>query len=197
MSDDFAEIRFPESISYGAEGGSGWPTKRVLVESGYETVELLTEQPLGRWTVSRDGMTSNEHDQFNAFWMVVRGRGFRFKDWTDFLISTDESRFVSVSTGVWQLAKRYTFGSETFDRHVFKIVSGTFVPTGGSGSIDVNTGRWSGASAPSAASCEFDVPVRFDFDEKSARVISRNASAGLLYAWEGVALREVRVRVGS
>lgn len=198
MTTPFKEIQFPSRISLGAIGGSGWLTTIVDVESGYEQRNQVLAQPRGRWEVSHAARKAQEYNALRAFFNAVRGRayGFRFKDWTDFTVSSHEGVFLTSlgSPSQLQLAKRYEFGGEYFDRRLSKIVAGTFVAVGGSGvSLDYNTGLLSYSSAPSGFSCEFDVPARFDTDSMQAETITPQPDGTLLIGWSNIPIKEIRV----
>lgn len=193
----FKEIRFPERISFGAVGGAGWLTDVVTLESGYETRNQVLAQPRGRWEVSHAARMPDDYHRLRAFFQAVRGRayGFRFKDWTDYTVATTESAFIDSlgSPTQKQLAKRYTFGSETFDRRLTKIVANTFSAVGGSGlSLNYDTGILSYSSLPTAFSCQFDVPVRFDVDEMRAETIDKSGD-DLIIGWSSIPIVEVRI----
>ena len=191
----FKEIRIPDAISYGAIGGLNWLTRVVEVESGHEYRDQVLVQPRGRWDVSYAARLPAAYEPLRAFFNNVRGRayGFRFKDWTDFAVASADSQLVAIDSTHKQLAKRYTSGAETFDRTLKKIVSGTFSATGGSGlSLDYNTGILTFSVAPSAFTCEFDVPARFDTDEMRAEAITRSGGS-LVVGWSSIPIIAIRV----
>lgn len=197
MTTSFKEIRFPERISFGAVGGAGWLTDVVTLESGFETRNQVLAQPRGRWEVSHAARMPAQYKLLRAFFNAVRGRtyGFRFKDWTDYEVTAGEAVLLDSlgSPTQKQLAKRYTFGSETFDRRLTKIVANTFTAVGGSGvTLDYDTGLLTYSSEPTAFSCEFDVPVRFDVDELRAETINKSGD-DLIIGWSSIPLVEVRV----
>lgn len=192
------EIQFPPRISFGAVGGLNWKTRVVELESGYEYRDALLVQPRGRWEISHLARLPAVYEQIRAFHAIVQGKRytFRFKDWTDYTVSHSESAFVVAagSPAQLQLAKRYSFGAEYFDRKLSKIVQGSFSAVGGTGlSLDYNTGLLSYSSAPTAFTCEFDVPVRFDTDELRAEIINKTKDGELLMGCSSIPIVAVRV----
>lgn len=193
----FKEIQFPPKISMGATGGLGWLTDIVTLQSGFEQRNQTLAQPRGRWTVSHSARLAEKFNPLLAFINVVRGQthGFRFKDWTDYTVAAGEGVFIAIDSTHKQLAKRYTFGAETFDRIIRKPVTGSVTLTGGTGtSIDYTTGIVTFSGAPSSWVGEFDVPARFGTDDMSADIIDRNGPNGdLIVGWSGIPIIELRV----
>ena len=191
----FKEIQFPSEISFGGVGGLYWNTRIVENEGGYEFRDQLLLQPRGRWDVAHAARMPDEAALLVAFFNNVRGRayGFRFKDHTDFQVTTATSHLAGIDATHAQLCKRYLFGAETFDRELKKIVTGTFVPTGGTGiTLDYNTGIVTYASAPSSFACEFDVPARFDTDEMRREAITKSGG-NLITGWSSIPIVAIRV----
>jgi uncharacterized protein (TIGR02217 family) len=190
----FKEIQFPVSISRGAIGGLSWQTRVVESATGYEFRDGLLLQPRGRWEVAHAARLPAAYEPLRAFFNAVRGRlfGFRFKDWSDYIVATPESALVTIDATHAQLAKRYTFGAETFDRKLSKIVAATFVPTGGSGlSLDYNTGILTFSTAPTSFTLQFDVPARFDTDEMRGEIIDRSGSQFIM-GWSSIPIVAIR-----
>lgn len=86
MSAQFDEVRFPEDINFGFEGGPQFFTTVVASVSG-------AEQRSGNWSTSRPRYaathslkTQGELDDLIEFFHARRGKlvGFRFKDWADY-----------------------------------------------------------------------------------------------------------------
>jgi len=71
--------------------------------------------------------------------------------------------------------------------YTFSFVSTGYVFTSGTG-----TAHWIYKETEDLlVSCEFDVPVRFDFDEKRADLVSRDASGAMVINWNNIDLIEV------
>lgn len=172
--------RFPESVSYGSSGGPEWKTFVWTGQSSDEQRQQNWVRARHRWNVSLGIRDTTQMDTVRAFFYNMRGRacGFRFKDWRDFQITTEEIGTGDTVETVFQITKTYTTGAETYVRDLKKIVAGTYsvyvnavlqVEGGGNDyTIDINTGIITFNSAPAAdpitVTCEFDVPVRFDTD---------------------------------
>ncbi len=182
----FHEIRFPDDISRGARGGPERRTQIVELASGDEERNASWANSRRRYDVAYGIRRSDDLAAVVAFFEARNGRlhGFRFKDWGDYksclpsqaLDSTDQA----IGTGdgattVFQLAKRYASGGQTWVRTITKPVTGTVrvaldgVEQGSGWTVDATTGLVAFDSAPAAgvaitAGFTFDVPVRFDTD---------------------------------
>jgi len=134
---------------------------------------------------------------------------FRFKDWTDYRLATADSRIVMLTTTTGQLCKVYGADESTYEevRELTRIVSGTIhvynngvelVQGAGAGQfqIDLDTGIITYGTAPGGATrtaaCEFDVPCRFDFDEKQAGLVRRYPDGSVALAWSDITIVEVK-----
>ncbi|GGC70254.1 glycoside hydrolase family 24 [Siccirubricoccus deserti] len=207
----FHEVRFPDSIAYGATGGPVWSTNVAAVSSGIE-------QRNQKWTAARHsynvetGIKTLAHfSQVLAFFHARRGRlfGFRFKDWGDYstavspeIAITANDQAIGTYTGApLQIAKLYGDAEGSYMRTLRKIVAGTArvavsgTETLSSGyypwSVDLNTGllsfTGSGLTLPTGLAitvgCEFDVPVRFDTDSLS----------GTYEGWRRLPIRNISI----
>lgn len=188
----FLEIRFPEDISLHAMGGPRFLTDRVAINSGQEYHNSIWSEALWEFEINNSAKIDSYFATLRAFFLVVlgSGKGFRFKDWTDYTASISEGKFVAV-TGGYQAVKRYTFSGQTYDRTIRKLVAGTFSSTGGVGSIAGNTGLWTGTGTPSTWSGEFDVPVWFKDDNQPAEVFDRSGGQ-FVWRWDSIGLIEIR-----
>lgn len=180
----FHEVRFPIGISYGASGGPGFNTTVLTLASGYERRNMNWSVARGTWDVAHGLKTQAELNQLIAFFYARRGKayGFRFKDWMDYQLpfpgGTAPVLFTTNGTAsTFQIQKTYGDAGASYVRKLTKIVAGTLtVYSNGlvttDYSVDITTGIVTlGASLRSvsgrqiSASCEFDVPVRFDTDQ--------------------------------
>ena len=188
--------RFPESISYGSNGGPGYNTNVIKLASGYEKRNVNWSQARYSYSAAFGVNTYDQLETLVAFFHVTQGMayGFRYKDWFDYKSSvvgdaisdTDQTIGTGNASEVnFQLIKTYTQGSSTRIRTINKPVSGTVVislddvskPTGWT--VDATTGIVTFSSAPNAAvvvkaGYEFDVPCRFDTDELSTSLDDYN-----------------------
>lgn len=195
--------RFPEKIAYGAVGGPSFSTGVVMTASGRESRDSRWAYPLHSWDVSQGINSQSDFETLRNFFMAVgRGRqhGWRFKDWADYTATHAQGVVTAITSTTFQLVKRYTSGSQTQDRVIYKPVTGTLeIKVSGvvtAHTVDTVTGIVTIASAPSASavtwSGEFDVPMRFDTDRMQASIASRNPTRGLLHTWESIPIVELR-----
>ncbi len=173
----FFDVRFPDRIGRGAQGGPGFLTTIIETVAGWETRLENWSDARCRFNVASGLKRRDDIADLIAFARIVRGklRGFRFKDWTDFEVVEAP---IGVGTGartIWQLAKVYSYGGETSTRYITRPVSGTVeifvngVEQLSGVSVALATGVVTFTSPPTAAavigaSCQFDVPCRFDVD---------------------------------
>ena len=182
----FHEIRFPDNISRGARGGPERRTQVVELASGDEERNASWANSRRRYDVAYGIRRADDLAAVVAFFEARNGRlyGFRTKDWADYksglpsqaIAPTDQQ--IGIGTGslrIFQLAKRYTSGAQTWTRAIAKPVAGTVrvalgaVEQMSAWTVDTTTGTVTFTTAPGAgvaitAGFEFDVPVRFDTD---------------------------------
>ncbi len=191
----FQNVRLDDDVERGAQGGPGFKTTILELASGFEQRNIDWERARGRWDLSY-GMDSKANQEVVlAFFFARQGRanGFRFKDWTDFQIGSDNPSDVPqeifITDGAktkFQVVRRYTSGPTTFDREVTRLVAGTVrvfldaVEQFAGFTIDIETGVITFSVAPTTGQalqiiCEFDVPVRFDIDELDLRAVRDDA----------------------
>lgn len=198
--------RFPDNIAYGSAGGPGFKT---FVFEGASGVEQRTQSwalARGKWDVSYGIRDKDDMDVVRAFFYEMRGKavGFRFKDWGDFELTNGTIGTGDGADATWQLIKTYG-ATNPYSRTLYKIVAGTLsvtvnnVPvTVGAGptevAVNLNTGLLTfGASAiPGSglvirATCEFDVPVRFDTDQMASSHDGWNTES-----WQSIPIVELR-----
>ena len=207
----FLTQRFPERISAGAVGGPGFSTTVVATFGGQESRRVNWAMSRHRYNVSQGIKTDTDARDADEFFRKARGRAhaFRFKDWMDYALAKTESRLVEITTKTFQLCKVYGADEATFEevREITRPISGTvrvwndsteLVLGSGAGkfTVDSATGIVTYGTAPGAAartaSCEFDVPCRFDFDEKAASLTYRRPNGSILVEWAAIDLVEVK-----
>lgn len=171
MPDFLESPRFPGCPSYGFTSD---PEYRVVITrraSGVEKRNRSWVRPLTKMIVTIGPRLEAEIQELLEFYHAVGGTaiGFRVKDFTDFKScfvgdtpsATDQPQVeLPDDPGVYQLVKRYQFGSLTQDRDIFKPVVGTVVLSGG-GVVDYTNGTVSGGGGGTWGG-EFDLPMRFD-----------------------------------
>ncbi len=172
----FDNVRLPENVEQGAEGGPAFQTSVLSLGTGSEQRNVDWSAQRLQWDISYGLDHKNDYSLVVDFFYARQGRAraFRFKDWTDY-----EASDTPIGTGdgvdtTFQLRKAYTSGSVTYYRKITRPVSGTTViRVNGvvtSASVNVNTGIVTISPAPAdgaaiTATFEFDVPVRFDVDK--------------------------------
>lgn len=184
----FAEIRFPDSISFGSIGGPEFSTNIVELRSGYEQRNINWSQARLSYNIAYGIKTKSQLDELIKFFFARKGRaiGFRFKDWIDYSAIGEN---LGVGNGVtieFQLKKTYISGCETYERKIIKPVFGTVriyidgIEILNGFSINVTTGIVKFNVAPAVgvlitADFEFDVPVRFNTDKLDINLQSLNS----------------------
>ncbi len=182
----FHEVRFPDNISRGARGGPERRTQIVELASGDEERNASWANSRRRYDVAYGIRRADDLASVVAFFEARNGRlhGFRYKDWADYksglpsqeITATDQQ--IGTGTGslkIFQLAKRYVSGAQSWTRTIAKPVAGTvrialgMVEQMSGWAVDTSTGVVTFTSAPAngviiRAGFEFDVPVRFDTD---------------------------------
>ena len=196
----FAEVRFPDRVAYGAEGGPEFSTDVVIVASGYEQRNQNWEKSRARYNVATGVRSGADVEAVIAFFYARRGRAqaFRFKDWGDYLA---EGQSLGAGDGTrtqFQLRKLYASGPDVYERTIRKPVAGTVrcYINGSETSaftLDETTGVVTFDSPPAdgatvEADFEFDVPVRFDTDSLPSTLEGFEA-----LSVSGISLVEVRV----
>lgn len=177
----FHEIRFPEDIAYGSDGGPEYSTDVTVTQGGHEKRNVNWDGARLRYNVAYGVQNQNQLNQLVAFFRARKGRayGFRFKDWADYSASTEHIGVGDGSKTLFQLIKTYESGNEEEVRAITKPVDGTvkvYVDAQEQSSglrINYSTGVLTFETAPEVdvaitADFEFDVPVRFDSDRLSA-----------------------------
>lgn len=171
----FDNVRLPEEIERGAQGGPAFQTSVITLGTGREQRNV-------DWSAQRCSFDISYGIQYKEDFVEVvkffyarlgKARGFRFKDWSDF-DATDEQIGVGDGTNkIFQLVKNYT-SLVQYQRKITRPVTGT-VAVRVDGvvapfTVNINTGVVTFVTAPAedviiTADFEFDVPVRFDSDK--------------------------------
>lgn len=184
--------RFPDCVSFGSSGGPAYRTTAIELYSGHEQRNRDWAYPRHIYNVGYGAKTVEDMQELTEFFNAASGRfrGFRYKDWLDYssagfpgdaITPLDQLVAVSDGSGVFQLLKNYTIGTDTQIRMITRPVTGTVVvavdgtPTGAS--VDYDTGVitvTAGAGQVVTAGYEFDVPCRFESDMLDAAFDSYN-----------------------
>lgn len=195
----FDEYRINDKISRGSRGGPVWSTAKVLTASGRRRVNRNWSSPLWRFDVSYGIRTQEDFEEVRNLFMVVYGAydGFRYKDWHDYEADEDNSAVALVSGSTYQLYRRYSAGSRSFDRKITKPVEGTvtILDAGGSplvSTINYEDGTFTCTGTPDAWAGEFDVPVAFMDDALDNVELDGNRDA-FLAGLPSIKLEEIRL----
>lgn len=197
----FDNIRLPDEIEQGSTGGPQFYTSVLRLSSGAESRNQNWQDAKCVYDISY-GVTDDTFYDVITFFRARRGRlrGFRFKDWTDFVGDGEPCDGIIDGTNVlFQLQKTYDDGITTYIRKITRpIYAGTIgeiitentVILYKNGVPLVQTTDWNTQDfgvvklhvAPVAgdvitADFEFDVPVRFDNDTLALNIQNYNAAA--------------------
>ncbi len=196
----FSDERFPEDIAYGSAGGPVFSTVITTNAGGYEKRNRNWAQARNVYNVAHGIKNQTQLDALIAFFRARAGRwqAFRFKDWSDYRLIGQVIGTGDGSTTQFQLIKTYSSGSETYTRPITRPVAGVMdvfldgVLQISGVVVDATTGLVTfsaapGSGVPISVDGEFDVPVRFETDQLTARL----DDAGL-YSWGDIPLVEVR-----
>lgn len=192
MSVAFDDVRLPIEIEQGSTGGPTFNTSIVRLGSGAEARNQNWQSQRVVYDVGY-GLTSSAQTDAQDFYTLLqffyarrgRFRGFRFKDWTDFE-AFSQPMLPNTGNLVWQLQKVYSDGVQTYTRKLTRPVAGSVVVFHADNSVvdpssytlDVTKGTVTFTSSQSGlkATCQFDVPVRFDTDTFTLTVQLFNAA---------------------
>lgn len=184
----FHEIRFPATLSFGAQGGPVRRTDVVTLANGHEERNTPWAQARRSYDAGVALRGLDDLEVLLAFFEAREGQlhGFRWKDWTDFKSGAARAapgvrdQLIGMgddATRDFQLVKTYRSGRQAHVRPIAKPVRGsvrvglgdTEMREGRHYEVDWATGIVRFAEPPNAgvqvtAGYEFDVPVRFDTD---------------------------------
>ena len=191
---------FPEELALGGSGGPLWFTELVTNPGGHEQRNQRWATARAQYEIGFQNRTLAETQTLFAIAYLSKGRAnpFRFKDVVTLdYTGTDEP--VGTGTGslaTYQCIRRYSLAGYTYDRPVYKLISGTLVVKSNAvivtpASINVNNGTFTLNTTNGnavTASFEFHVPVRLNFD---ATQITRGPAQNT-FQWPSVQLVETR-----
>lgn len=172
----FDNVRLPVDVEVGAQGGPAFSTGIITTASG-------REQRTQNWSVARNtyaigyGVSETDWQAVRAFFYARRGRarGFRFKDWTDYVGINEVPQVINGTMYVTR-----TYSDEigiAYMRAITRVVPGTLrihdLANDYTALYDESFGRLTlkpGAVQPQVAGAivcdyEYDLPVRFDVDD--------------------------------
>lgn len=172
----FHDVQFPVDISQGSEGGPGFKTNIIDLDSGQEERVALWANPKHRYNVGYGLRKHSDVSNLKTFYIARRGaaNSFRYKDWSDY--NSTQAGFGGSGDGrdggqatswndqligqgdggktQFQLVKRYISGAVSVTREITKPIAST-IRVGVNGvelttgwSIDATTGIITFTSAP-------------------------------------------------
>lgn len=203
----FHDVRFPERIALGAEGGPAFSTTIIASSGGYEQRQANWAVARRRWNVGSGLKQRADVEALIAFYLARQGRlhAFRFKDWSDYAMSRQSIGTTNGSTASFPISKLYASGGITVSRRITRPVAGTVrcwvdgvERSLGAGStqfqIDLATGIITlGAllaalsAKPVEVQSEFDVPARFETDALALTLRTHD-----LGEWSDIPVVEIR-----
>ena len=173
----FDEVRLPVDVERGAQGGPLFKTTILPLSNGFERRNIDWSLARSTWDIGYGIQSLETLNAVRDFFYARqgRGRGFRFRDWSDYLTTGENIGTGTGSQTDYTLRRQYTSGLVTYNRPINKPVSGTVrmfldgIETAGF-TVNTTTGVVSFSPAPGngvviTANFEFDVPVRFDTDQ--------------------------------
>lgn len=183
----FDNVRLPDDIERGAQGGPKFQTSIITLGTGREQRNADWSQQRCEFDVSYGIQSKADFVEVVRFYYARLGkaRGFRFKDWTDFAATDEQIAIGDGTTTQFQLIKNYT-SVVTYQRKITRPVNGTLIVKVDdvitAFTANYNTGVINIAPAPAedaviTATFEFDVPVRFDNDKLNLNVQTYDAAS--------------------
>lgn len=198
----FDEVRLPTTVEKGALGGPTFNTTVTVLSNGFE-------QRNQNWSTTRANYDiaygiQNDADLLTVitFFYARKGkaRGFRFKDWADYQVTSNEQFGTGDGAEVdFQLSVTYSDAASSYSRDIKKPVAGTVrvwvnsVEQLSGWTVNTTTGVVTFSVAPTSGHAiewqgEFDVPVRFDTDDLNVSMEIFNAGT-----IPSIPLTEIRV----
>lgn len=191
---------FPTELAYGAQGGPEFSTDIFETIGGHEGRNQNRQHPRARFEIGLVNKTLTETQSLLAFFNAVakgRANAFRFKNLAnnDYQGATEPIGTGDASDTTFQLIKRYTSGVYTYDKPIYKPISGT-VRCFLNGTettaftVDTTTGVVTFSAAPGSgvaitATFEYELPVRFNTDWFSCSRVDPD-----IYSWPSIELLE-------
>jgi uncharacterized protein (TIGR02217 family) len=208
---NFHDLRFPTSVSFGATGGPERRIEVIALQSGREVRNLRQAHALRRYDAGTGLRAISDIEEVLEFYEARRGsfHAFRFRDPFDWkscksaATSSDGDQLLGIADGSrkrFELVKAYGAGPDAYLRPITCAVPSTVkVSLDGiavaAGNFDIDLpgravvfkdGHVPAAGKTVSAGFEFDVPVRFDTDALSLSFSGFNSGS-----IQSIPLREV------
>lgn len=179
----FDSVRLPEDVERGAKGGPRFKTTVVPLVSGREQRNIDWSLARAAWDIGYGMDNKAYYSTVQDFYYARRGkgRGFRFKDWSDFECIDELIGIGDGANLLFQSLKTYGADDDApYIRVLTRLVAGTLVvrvdgvvktlTTHYTVAVETGIITFTGGNAPAnlkevRIDVEFDVPVRFDTDE--------------------------------
>lgn len=177
----FHDVRLPEDVERGAQGGPRFKTNVKSLDSGHEKRNIEWSAARGEWDISYGIQKETDLYRVVNFFYARMGRAhsFRFKDWTDYKLLNE---YCGTGDGLltqFQIMRNYVSGAAAYQRKVTKPVLGVGfmvmvdgLPLESGFAVDPTTGIITFETAPAlgldvTVTGTFDCHVRFDTDKLS------------------------------
>lgn len=203
----FHDVRFPDRIAEGAEGGPEFSTSVIISSGGHEQRQGNWSVGRGRWNVATGLQDDDDLAVLIAFFRARAGRlhAFRFKDWSDYQLDRQVIGTTNGTLATFQISKTYVSGATAVTRSITRPVAGTvrcwvdgverslgagasqFQVNVSGGVITLGTTLRALAAKPVEVLCQFDVPARFDTDTLPLRL-----TAFQIGEWSDIPVVEIR-----
>ncbi len=108
----FDDVRFPDRIALGAEGGPTFATIITTSTGGHEQRQANWAEARRRYNVATGLKGRADVEALLAFYIARRGqlRGFRFKDWSDYQLPRQLIGITDGTQATFPLVKLYSSG---------------------------------------------------------------------------------------
>jgi uncharacterized protein (TIGR02217 family) len=188
MSNTFDDVRLPEDVEQGAHGGPQFQTSVVGLSGGTEQRVQNWEQTRAAWDIGYGIQDDDDFAVVEAFFYARRGkaRGFRFKDWHDFICTAENIGTGNGTKRTFLFTKTYDDDVAPFVRRITRPIQSTvkvykdavlqvsgYTLTVAGGYIKFDVAPANGVVI--TFDCEFDIPVRFDVDNFDLTLFWRKA----------------------
>jgi uncharacterized protein (TIGR02217 family) len=200
----FYEQLFPPKISANMSGGPRFLVREANTIGGQRFTQRDDPYPIHEYQLAHPVRAGRDFEELRAFFWVIGGSAdaFRFKDWSDYQATQQNTTLTLISGSTYQLCRTYAAPGRTFIRPIYKPVSGLKVYRTRSGSTSditgsstitttngrvVVTGHMSGDTY--TWSGEFHVPVAFMNPQAAFQVVG---GSSMLTEWPDIGLRETR-----
>lgn len=174
MANDFDDIRLPENIERGANGGPSFRTTIISLVGGAEQRNEEWERTRGQYNIGYGIQKRKDLEAVYSFFHARRGmsRGFRFRDWIDFEVKASVVGLVDGAPNQRQLVRVYDDEVNPYVRVVTRPIASTLrvyinnVATNAYtlGELGVITFTGGDPGPNVLVDFQYDIPVRFDID---------------------------------